>query len=106
VKEECIYCLTNTVEMGISQQIEILVEFGIIETLLEVLEDCTDPELLMACLHAMEDILNCGREYHGNLYLERFSQANKMEVIRNLKVHPNNDVFLLVEKFLNEYEIS
>jgi len=104
---ESVYCLTNACLDGSSQQIQILIELGLIETLIDILTKHNDPKLMSVCLGTLEEILRDGKKIfsqsHGtNDYFVKIVQAGGVEVIKNLQNHPNNDICLIVERLISE----
>ena len=95
------------------QQVQILVEFNLIEVLVETLKANNEATIVKICLEALENILNIGKQTYqpgneGNPYLVALAQYGGYQIIEALQGHPNNEVYKVVERLIThqmEYEV-
>ena len=109
MRRECAFCITNACGGANAEQIQILVELGVIETIVNVLKD-SDPMLIINCLQALLKILESGKvgtnNSQANLYLSKIAQAEGFEIVKSLRNYPNNDIYLTVETLIKEFGLN
>lgn len=96
ISNECIYCLTNSTFKSSAQQIDFLVENGILNIFHEtLLKSQISTDLIDEILQAIINILNCGDcnlNNNINLYKEKLELCGFRKVIDKLQDHSNNSI--------------
>lgn len=108
VKKEAIWVCANVAACGTTEQVESLVEAGVLEVLFEVLATCNDEKSLSVALEAVLDIVACGAELmctdieSKNIFAERIRKFGGNVAIKNLLGHCNHEIYLRAEE-INEH---
>ncbi len=97
--------ISNATSKGSPQQIVSLVEIGVIDLFVHLL-DSKDSKIITIVLEALRNILKCGTEHFvqngENVFLKLFEEKNGMTKLEQLQNHPSNDVY---SKTLNILEL-
>lgn len=108
VQREAAWILSNATKHSNPPQIARMIEFGVLDCFLEVLE-CKDPRTVEVILAAILNILNWGAvaasETGGteNEFLVILETKGGVKKIEELQTHPNNDVYLRALQILEAH---
>uniref|UniRef100_A0A0D6R710 Importin subunit alpha n=1 Tax=Araucaria cunninghamii TaxID=56994 RepID=A0A0D6R710_ARACU len=109
VKKEAAWAISNTTSGGSPKQIKYLVSQGCIKPLCDLL-DSPNPQIVMVCLEALENILQVGEAEKElgntagvNLYAKYIEDADGVEKIENLQMHDNNDIYGKAANIIETY---
>lgn len=108
IKREAAWVLSNATSQGSPQDIHKMIEKGLLETFVELL-DSDDVKCVQVVLESLNNILKKGKDAQGgkNLYKEKLEQLNAVHKIEKLQTHQNEDVYLKALKILeNFFEID
>jgi len=109
IRRECVFCITNACSDGTLQQIQVLVEFEIIQLIVETLQNNNDPVVTKGGLEALETILNYGKDIaHAsqlgkNPFVIKLAQAQGLQVVESLQSHPENEIYEIVSRIIDEH---
>lgn len=103
VKKEGFWALANTCEGGSGEQIEYVVQAGVIEPFCEALS-LTDAKILMVVLEGLSAIL---KYYQTSdklaVVTATIEECGGLDLIEKLQTHPNNDIYEKALEILETY---
>jgi len=109
IRRECVFCITNACNDATLQQIQVLVEFEIIQLIVETLQNNNDTIVTKGCLEALEIILNFGKDMaHAsqlgkNPFVIKLAQAQGLQVVESLQSHPENEIYEIVSRIIDDH---
>ena len=98
---------------GTFDQINSLVQVGLIEIMSDCLKKYKDADTTKVCLETIENILDVAADYfkceenRQNPFLTRVIESGTLPLIENLQTHPDNDIYCLSLRIIEknfEYE--
>ncbi|KAG7588557.1 Armadillo [Arabidopsis suecica] len=108
IKKEAAWAISN-VTLGSHDQIKYLVEQGCIKPLCNLLV-CQDPEIIIVCLEALENILKVGEAEKNlcntgnmNYYTQLIDDAGGLEKMEELQNNDNNEIYEKAVKIMETY---
>jgi hypothetical protein len=108
VKKEAAWALSNATSGGSPQQVDYLVEAGIIKPMVDLLS-VSDAKIIGVALEALENILKTGKQKQNeqglpeNPFCALVEQADGLTKIEALQEDPNEDVYQKAMKILENY---
>ncbi|XP_010524836.1 PREDICTED: importin subunit alpha-7 [Tarenaya hassleriana] len=108
VKKEAAWVICNATLGGCDRQITLLVDQGCIEPLCNLLT-CSDPDIIMICLRALEKILKVGQslcqdaEVNVNPHAQMIEDVEGLDKIESLQSHDNENIYDMAVKILETY---
>jgi len=91
------------------REIQILVEYDLIQLIVETLRNNNEAVIIKGCLEALESILNTGKAATAesgigkNPFVIRLAQAQGLPVVESLQSHPNNEVYEIVARIIEDH---
>jgi len=109
VKRESTWVLSNSVSYGNDELIKLLVDNGIIETMVDLLNTAEDPKIITVALESIHKILLCGLKYQNtsnkNPFLDHLESLGAVPIIEKLQEHKSDDVYKASLKILENFFI-
>lgn len=97
---EAVYTVSNAVGRGTPEQVDFLVQQGLLRCLVNLLVD-PNPNVITAALDCLNSLFQCGNEMQqktgspSNLYYVDFQQLGGIVKLEDLMEHSNEDVYQL-----------
>lgn len=96
VKKEAAWAVANATSGGSPEQIEYLVNLGVIQSFCEILK-AADPRIVMVSLEALDNILRVGELKHAesgeNPYASAIEDCGGLDSIETLQTHQNVEIY-------------
>ena len=106
--KECVYAITNSCSNADISIIDTLNNYNFMELIVENLKN-NDANIIKACLEALENLLNIVKQTfefpspNENPYVLRLAQAGGFPVIEVLQHHPENSVYSIVSRIIDNH---
>jgi hypothetical protein len=104
-KREAAWALSNATSGGSYDQVQYMVDEGLIETMCNLLI-CADARIITVALESIENILKIGEKeakQNGNQYIIMIEEAKGVDFIEALQNHPNNEIYDKAVSILETY---
>lgn len=106
VRRECIWCLSNTTSNATVEQLQQLIQDGIVEALCNILSN-NDPRTLAIALEGIENILRKTKEKLGEASSDeialRIEKCGGLNLLENLESHTNTHIYNKVVKIIEDF---
>lgn len=106
IKKEAAWALSNATSGGSPEQIRYMVDQGLIEPLLDLLQ-ASEPRVVLVALEALDNLLRVGdrdsRETGVNEYATEIEKLRGIERIEALNYHPNQEIYEKAVSILETY---
>lgn len=104
VKKEAAWAIANATSGGSSEQIDYLVNLGVIQSFCDILK-AADPRIVMVSLEALDNILREGsrKNPEDNPYSGAIEDCGGLDLIEGLQGHQNNEIYEKCIHILENY---
>jgi len=106
IKKEAAWALSNATSGGSPEQIRYMVNEGLIEPLLDLLQT-SEPRIVLVALEALDNLLRVGdrdaRESHVNEYASEIEKLHGIDRLEELQKHPNQEIYDRAVQILENY---